>query len=824
MKILSASAVTAAGLVAAFALATAAHAAGPDPIKCQREIAKDFSKYVQAKTKALQKCNEAVAKDKIPGPCPDTPASDKIAKADSKLRAGIAKKCGGSNKSCLDGDAVPLASIGWPAACPNFEGGTCTNAISNCDDISDCLLCIGEAAVDQAISLYYDDLETGEFGTNSDLNKCQVAIGKNTAKFLQSKNKALQKCEDGILKGTVVGPCPDSLKAEPAITKAESKKIAKICKACGGPDKTCDGVDDFTPAQIGFPANCPSVTIPGGAACGGAVTTLQDLVDCVDCVSEFKADCLDPLPVPSVVAYPAECNAGGAPACASTPNDTPTPCPTATPGIMCPTQVITDADGPNLELDTGWNGQAHDAHATTNNRLTLSVSGCSNPDSSTCGVCTTSGPLENPGGASLNNHRCTDDPRFVCTVDGDCSGLRCSGGTNAGASCTVDSECPGGTCATGPGGTCSFYFGSPLPLSAGGVAVCVTNQITAPISGTVDIEAGTTANTIELLSRVHTAPDQAKPCPNCIAGTCDAGPHTGASCTVSGHSNLFGDVSFDCPPDPGSNVGNLPITLAYATGTQTRTLSAASPPCSAAGFGGFKCLCDTCNNLAQEPCASDADCPPSGGNPGICGGKRCIGGTNAGAPCSSPTECPGTFACNVPGIKTQPNNCDDSTCSPVMTCVGGCNAFLNCSGAFKCAGGGNDGALCTVDSECPGGSCDEQCPGGACVAGNEGTCAAGPFEQFCAIQTFRGCFTNADCPLTGDTCTLGKFRDCYLDNGTIGGSVSVTGVSNPSCGNSATGSIGALFCVPPTASGSVNSASGIPGLGRVLLPYTSTFN
>lgn len=818
MKPLSRSAGIAAALIAAFALATTAHAA-PDPLKCQQEIVKDLSKYVQAKNKALQKCNEAVVKGKILGPCPDATAAGKITKADSKLRSGVSKKCGGSTKSCTDGDAISPASISWPATCPNFESGSCNNLIGNCNDISDCLICIGEAAVDQSISLSYDALLPSTPGT--DLNKCQVAIGKNASKFLNAKNKALAKCEGGVLKATVIGPCPDALKAVPAINKAESKKIAGICKACGGTDKICGGTGpDLTPAQIGFAANCPSVTIPGGSSCAAAIMDLQDIVDCVDCVNEFKADCLDPLSIPSERTYPSECNPPTSPPCASTPNNTPTPCPTATPGVTCPTQVVTDADGQGVDLDTGFTGQSHDAHAPDGNRLTLTLSGCTNPDASTCGVCTTSGPITNPGGLAFNTQRCVLDTAITCTSNVDCGGS----------------------------GPCSFFFGSPLPLSAGGVAVCVTNQITAPVTGTADIEAGTTATTIQLLSRVHTGPLTAIPCPQCNGGICSAGLHVGGPCVVNGSSPLFGDVSFDCPPLGGANVGNLPITLAYTTGTQTRTLTASNVNCRATGFnvakciggsnngaspcaddsecpGGVcqipKCFCDTCNNLAATPCTSNGDCVSVGAT--ICGGRRCIGGANAGTPCNLSSECPGG-GCGIPGAQTKSNECDDAICVPTSTCVGGCNDFLNCTGAFSCVGGANDGNLCTVASECPGGSCNEQCPGGSCLSGNEGTCAAGPFEQFCIIETFRACLSNADCTVPGDSCTLGKYRDCFLDNGVISGSVAASGVPYPACGSVGSGTVGALFCVPPTSSGSVNNVSGLPGLGRVTLPYTATFN
>ena len=73
-------------------------------------------------------------------------------------------------------------SIGWPGVCPDFEGMGCTNSISNCDDISDCLYCINEKAIDQAISLYYDSLAPA----SGDLLKCQTAIGKATSSLIRS--------------------------------------------------------------------------------------------------------------------------------------------------------------------------------------------------------------------------------------------------------------------------------------------------------------------------------------------------------------------------------------------------------------------------------------------------------------------------------------------------------------------------------------------------------------------------------------------------------------------------------------------------------------
>ena len=75
----------------------------------------------------------------------------------------------------------------------------------------------------------------------------------------------------------------------------------------------------LTPGDIGFMLTCPAVTIPGpgGIDCGtlddldGApdvVDSLRELIQCVDCVTEFKVDCMDRAQVPALVTYPAECN------------------------------------------------------------------------------------------------------------------------------------------------------------------------------------------------------------------------------------------------------------------------------------------------------------------------------------------------------------------------------------------------------------------------------------------------------------------------------------------------------------------------------------
>ena len=314
------------------------------------------------------------------------------------------------------------------------------------------------------------------------------------------------------------------------------------------------------------------------------------------------------------------------------------------------------------------------------------------------------------------------------------------------------------------------------------------------ITGTANIDTGSAATTVNLISRVATGPNP-NPCPKCVGdttandgvrgGTCDVGPNAGLTCDINGTSpNLFwGSTSLDCPIDPASVIAALPINLTNSTGTQTRTVTAANPSCTTPGYSAFKCLCDTCNNLTGQSCSSNADCPVSGrcvggtnggaactvasecagggtcsGKPcgagsecdsgvctggfcstsaGICGsssGARCTGGTNAGAPCQGiafASQCPGGGACGLPGQATLFNQCTDAICSPTSTCVGGANQNANCSNS-------------------------SECPSGTCAVGNEGTCAGGPNEQFCGPNaTFQGCATDAGCASV-NACEIGR--------------------------------------------------------------------
>ena len=312
---------------AAFAAASIAllgHAlpARANPLKCRAAIIAAAGKLARTNLAALQRCEERRVKGKLPlaTECrTEAGTTARIVKAEGRLRAVLWKRCGGKNKVCNAADTGAaaddsLASIGWDIGrCPDFESVGCTNLIHDCDDIADCLVCINQAPIDRTIALYYDALVLPTATGDRKLNRCQQAIGRETARFFTAKSRALQKCWAAVNRGRrgFGTPCPvgdPSGRTFKRITRAELRTTAKICAACGGKDESCGGAGDFSPEVIGFPARCPDVVPPGGTACGGRVRSLEDLVDCVDCVTEFKVDCLDAAAVPWAAAYPAECS------------------------------------------------------------------------------------------------------------------------------------------------------------------------------------------------------------------------------------------------------------------------------------------------------------------------------------------------------------------------------------------------------------------------------------------------------------------------------------------------------------------------------------
>jgi hypothetical protein len=367
---------------------------------------------------------------------------------------------------------------------------------------------------------------------------------------------------------------------------------------------------------------------------------------------------------------------------------------------------------------------------------------------------------------------------------------RCTGDTSIRCTSTIP-DC------NVAGGTCEFYWGGPLPIAASGVLACIVSQFDGPVSGTMNVESGEMATNVFLASRFYFGVSIDHPCPRCIGdatandavagGTCDGGPRNDQTCDANGSvpgRPDYGATSLDCPPSPGGIFATLPIDISNATDPVTRTVSASSPSCS--GRPGEKCLCDTCNNGTGEPCSANADCPdPPGPIGAICGGRRCLGGTNDGAACTFNSECPGS-SCSRPGEPTLASYCHDDTATP---------------GVLDCSDPDGDG---------------------------EGGCTVGPVIVRCSVASGhaqRGCVADADCGGAAGSCE-GVPGHCFLTGGFSGENGTNTliadGMEDTPVRDVSHPTFGAVFCVAPTGSSNFDTVVGLPGAGRVTLKGSAT--
>jgi hypothetical protein len=555
-----------------------------DAVLCQRAIAKESAKHVQATMKALQRCEDrktAGALALSTDCAAESGTAKLLAKADTRLRARVVQRCGGLDRTCGTPDDDALASIGWGSACPGFEDSSCTAAIADCSGVATCLACVGRAAVAQAVDLYYDALATSEFGSGSALNRCQRAIGAETARFFSARSKALQRCRDGRLKGRHTNDCPTpgDGKATAAIAKAEARKVSRICAACGGANAACGGGDDPAPADIGFVSSCPAVTVPDGPSCAGAVGTVGDIVGCVDCVTEFKGDCLDALAVPGLTSYPPECG----PTTTTTTTATTTSTTTTTAGgSSCPPPPLvplgtltftmgeaTDpcsappftgrvddlAGNPRIDLGLGCLYVGGGAAALIppvrlpdGGRSVLAVAGLSGLG----GVSVTGSPGTGPADCTLGagpGRHCINgkpgiDGQGTCSSDADCDGRT--------GACDSDANC---------------FFGAPVPVPIAGLSVCIMNAVAGDVCGTANLLTNTTSVSANLSSRIYLTGDGISPCPQCVAGSCTAGARHGLPCSGGvGSAN----TTIECPPRPTQFFGRLDVNLStLSTGSST---------------------------------------------------------------------------------------------------------------------------------------------------------------------------------------------------------------------------------------------------------------
>jgi hypothetical protein len=221
----------------------------------------------------------------------------------------------------------------------------------------------------------------------------------------------------------------------------------------------------------------------------------------------------------------------------------------------CPGAVVYQADTTS-QVDAGWTGITHDM-PIIGWSLRFGVDSCTGSTVGSCGDCALTGLIANAGGS---NQRCSNDLSIKCSDDTPCAG---------------------------GGGHCAFYATPPNPAGAPGIAVCVVNEVTAAVSGTVNIESGALTVDVPMRASLYRSVIPFKGCPICQVthpndnlpgGTCDTGARAGQPCDANATSPVpdFGTTSFDCPPAADKLIGSLALASQALTSAQARA-AARSP-------------------------------------------------------------------------------------------------------------------------------------------------------------------------------------------------------------------------------------------------------
>lgn len=473
---------------------------------------------------------------------------------------------------------------------------------------------------------------------------------------------------------------------------------------------------------------------------------------------------------------------------------------------------------PTSKLDLGWTSGGHRTQLSESASIHVKIL-------RRCGGAGDACDLDEDCGADTCDLTCDCDGSgdTQCEVAGPVGAKRCLGAIHQ--TCQNNDDCGGSS-------ACRSVFGPPQPLVALDVPICVISHFEDDLSGTVDFASGASQLAATLRSRVQFGINDAMPCPRCggpaenpVVGdtfVCEGGPGDGMACIVEGTTEEFGGTSNDCPPvlTPAVSLSGLRLRLSASTGE--RALDA-QLPCG----GGLAALHPSSGNAFcldnQVPCSTNADC------------LRCR--TSPTTPCVANDDCGPSDACVA--APEQPVSCG------VYCHCGFCNGVPEspCSGDADCTAGeiceqGNAPTQQIQNNDCSDLICGLN-EAERCCSEAAADCIV-PTEQVgsCSHASFRSCDDNEDCASQNAGACVFVDRACFENRISRTGTESpldaycvdepATGAcdSNADCGagscvdDSATPTLVALICVPPTQSASVNDAFGVPGPAAVALELT----
>lgn len=335
---------------------------------------------------------------------------------------------------------------------------------------------------------------------------------------------------------------------------------------------------------------------------------------------------------------------------------------------------------------------------------------------------------DNPGDTNFVCESTLAPPTTSCTPNTPTDNCPLTPGRNP------DGTCPTNTCT---GGTCSITGGACTVT-----ADCPPNLVDACLIGSCDtaVVGGVPSFVCEEVPKVSA------PTP---AGCADGNPCTGDMCNAAtGACEYFINAGTQCSTGNPCSIGTCDAMgtcgAIVARGACTSDADCDSTLGSTC-VGGF-CTCADTNPCTNETCNATTTCvvtnapaltPCSDGNPCTTGPETCNGtGTCTPGPASA-TTCPVAGVVGAPcPVGVTCLNVTPGTCSPLST---------------------NPGAACTIDADCPGGTCDGELNRCGCTPGDgvdctTDTCAGAPTPTCVSTPDDAACPSD-DNPCTNEICT-----------------------------------------------------------------------
>jgi hypothetical protein len=667
-----------------------------------------------------------------------------------------------------------------------------TPATYTVGELKDCMKTSHEAIVDQMIALQYDATLSTPLGGSADDLKCQATVAKQSGALVACILKNVSKCRGDVQKGKPLGVPPD-------LCATDYDKAAAAISKCK--TKLTEGIAGACSAQQ---ITDLKICTPDQIDAAGAASCLID-------EHTVRTDGTEISVPPDLVDYEfatrgglcgdnvvnslnEECDGTDDSAC-------PGQCgaalvPNGHFACLCKTKSrMVVVEHANADTDNGWQGVSVDGGVVEGGNYLVDLYDCDNT-----GLCIV-GP-----NCSLPPHSSCAVPMPAVsgtTSDSICSGLGqgvCRKERTAnGPHCyqDINKKCnprlPADPICNGVSDFCVLTFhGPPVAATATGVSVCNISVLSEDVVGTANINDGTAAVKVRQRARTYLGIQQNKPCPLC-GGFCGISRDP---CTTNGDCGVGDGVCITASVCSDGPRQDLPCRATPPFGGNNNFFGVTSVDCPVPTGQGLVTDIDGLDINVNPRTTGIATLLPSQPCTGVgFTNKTCLGGGNQGAVCTVNSECPG------------------GTCSPQCFCSGQQQPNA-CSDA--CVGGANEAM------ECPNGNAD--CPGGFCHAGDcrvnpldtdsnqEGVCTAGPVVGHCSTTVVRGCTSAADCLpaqcsfcTTGETCIVSN-RQCFVNSGIIR-------TGNPRTPN---GESGGAYCVPATNGGSINATAGFPGPGALI--------